>query len=78
MKRLEPNEAVLVVYRGKLAVMYRDHREEMESATGFKMRHSIAGDGFRFEDYADEGVTWIRGDATVAEREAFLAAHALT
>ena len=75
MKRLLPNEPLLVVLNGHLAVVYRDPRSSMESETGFKLR---LGEGFRFEDYADEGVTWIRKDATIEERQAFLVVHALS
>lgn len=77
MKRLAPNEGVLVGERGKLVRMYRDPRPNMEGETGFKARSHISTE-FHFYDYADEGITWIREGATDEERRALLAAQALT
>lgn len=85
MKRLAPNEGVLVGERGKLVRMYRDPRPNMESETSFKARSRISTEfhfydytEFHFYDYADEGITWIREGATDEERRALLAAQALT
>lgn len=77
--RLPPNAPVTFNHSDRIVRGYRDPRENMEGAQGFKALAGMAGFGFTFVDYVDEGITWIRGHPATdsSEYQAFAVAVAL-